>query len=178
MTCGGVADKANTHSHRWLTQTPRQICIELGVILLNCTLYTLCFPPWRRNVAAVDSKSHRLQWICKMTHRQKKSQISFNKSLPQRNPHLHCPRIFSHWYYSSSAEKSRCCLLFLCLGHCYISISLSSCSLMCVSLFHGDHLLAVILDHKTYLLSAMYVCPWRTDRDVKECFHVFSFYLK
>lgn len=38
-TCGGVVDKANTHSHRWPSQTPKWICIEHSVILLNTVLY-------------------------------------------------------------------------------------------------------------------------------------------
>lgn len=38
-TCGGAEDKANTHSHRWLPQTPEQICIERSMILLNMLLY-------------------------------------------------------------------------------------------------------------------------------------------
>lgn len=36
VTCGGVVDKTNTHSHRWLSQTPKWICTA---VLLNTRLY-------------------------------------------------------------------------------------------------------------------------------------------
>lgn len=38
-TCGGVVDKTNTHSHRWLSQTPTWICMARSVILLSTRLY-------------------------------------------------------------------------------------------------------------------------------------------
>lgn len=112
-TLSQVADtnaQADLHSAGWSdTVQLYSVYIVLSSLTENC------------------SNSRRLQWIREMTHQEKKSQQKL-KSLPQRDPHLHCPSGFLIPYSDAATATAQRRKVDVAVSSCIwiISTSLSS----------------------------------------------------